>query len=109
AKIRPIHGNDHVKRLEISLRDLPRLALDAIATPPARFGHARIRRLAGVITNRPRRIDLDAAIKATLAGLGPKDTLGRRRAADVAHANKQDTNSCHGVSPSAKLSSENGW
>lgn len=89
-KIFSIHGNDQVKRLQISQRNPATAALKIIATIGRNLPHSRVSRVALMIANGARRIDDDSGIVFVLPNEGLEDAFASRRSTDIAQADEEN-------------------
>src|SRR5580765_1846867 len=87
AQVAAIHRQHQVELLEIALAEVPGpLRAQVIAAPLGMMLRPLVRRLADVIVVRAARLDVDFG--ALLLRQPAKDALRRRRAANVASADK---------------------
>src|SRR5690606_14487329 len=89
-----IHGEDQVEPREIVAAHLSRAQRRNIDPTPSRsLDRTAIRRITDVIIVRTGRIDFDGDIGRALGEHPTENALGARRAANIAHAAKQDSHS----------------
>ena len=89
AQDMPIHRQNQIEVLEIGVDDLSRPdARQVVPTPPGRRLRPRIRRLADVICPDAGRVDGQSLAQSRTLDQSAKYPLGRRRTADIPHANE---------------------
>jgi hypothetical protein len=86
-----VHCQNEVETFEVGHADTAGTNVgERNAAPCGRRLCAPIRRLTDVVRMRASRIHIDPVEKPTLGGQMPKNALGSRRSANVAHAHKQN-------------------